>query len=236
MKNMNIAAYIDHSILKPDTLTEDIITVCSEAVTNKFAVVCVPPLFVRKAKELTAETNIKVSTVIGFPFGYSIVEAKVAEMVMAVIDGADDIEMVMNTSAVKNNDWQFLAGEINTVLPVIRSKGKKLTVVMETGLLTEKEIITACDVYGLAGIDAVKLGTGFFANEKVFEDTRLIRRHLASAIRIKTGVEIKDRDFANNLIEAGANRLCCSNGLMLLQESLDASDSFRIDGTIFVDL
>ncbi len=232
---MNIAAYIDHSILKPDVVTKNIITVCSEAITNKFAVVCVPPLFVRKAKELTAETDIKVSTVIGFPFGYSIIEAKVAEMVMAVIDGADDIEMVMNTSAAKNSDWQFLAGEINTVLPVIRSKGKKLTVIMETGLLTDKEIITACDIYGIAGIDYLKLGTGFMENDTVIDDARLIRRHLASAIQIKTGVEIKNYSLANNLIEAGANRLGCSNGLMLLQESLDASDSFRIEGTVFVN-
>ena len=140
----------------------DIESVCNEAVEYKFTAVCVPPLFVKTAKVLTAETGILVSTVIGFPLGYSAIEAKVAEIVLAVIDGADEVEMVINTSAVKNNDWQYLANEINTVMPVIRGKGRKMTVILETGLLTDEEIITACDIYGAAAVDFVKAGTGYF--------------------------------------------------------------------------
>ncbi|MEO8861133.1 MAG: 2-deoxyribose-5-phosphate aldolase, partial [Ginsengibacter sp.] len=113
---MNIAQYIDHTILKPTTLLYDIEKVCSEALEYQFAAVCVPPLFVKKAKELVVNPSIKIATVIGFPFGYNAIEAKVAEIILAMVDGADELDMVVNISAIKNNDWNFIANEINTIL------------------------------------------------------------------------------------------------------------------------
>lgn len=220
VKNMNIEEYIEHVILKPDTDIGDIERVCQEAIDYHFSTVCVPPLFVKKAKMLTAETGINISTVTGYPFGFSAIEAKVAEIVLAVIDGADEIEMVANTGAIKNTDWQFLANEVNTVMPIIRGKGKKITVILETGLLTGKEIITACDIYGAAGVDFVKAGTGFVEDKAAAEHTGLIRRHLAAAIQLKTGVAIHNYPFALDLINAGADRLCCSNGIKLKQETI----------------
>jgi deoxyribose-phosphate aldolase len=217
---MNLAAYIEHSALKPGTVISDIESVCSVAVEYKFSTICIPPLFVKTAKNLTAETGIKVSTVIGFPFGYSAIEAKVAEIVLAIIDGADEIEMVINTSAVKNKDWQFLAAEINTVMPIVRGKGKAITVILETGLMSEPEIITACDVYGAAGVDFIKAGTGFIENEPAIEHIKLIRKHLAAPVGIKSAAAIKNYGFALDIIKAGAGRLCCNNGLQLLQETL----------------
>lgn len=217
---MNLATYIDHSALKPDTISDNIESVCSEAVEYKFNTICVPPLYVKTAKTLTAETDIKVSTVVGFPFGYSAIEAKVAEIVLAIIDGADEIEMVINTSAVKNNDWQYLANEINTVMPIVRGKAKKITVIVETGLLTDKEIITACDVYGAAGVDFVRIGTGFFDDGAIIDNLKLIRRHLAVPVRLKVAAAIENYSVADNLIKAGANRLCCNNSLQLIQEEL----------------
>ena len=109
---MNIANYIDHTVLKPGTLIADVEKLCAEAREYNFAAVCVPPLFIKKAKELTAGSTVKVATVIGFPFGYSAIEAKLAEMVLAIVDGADELDMVINISAIKNKDWQFLASEI----------------------------------------------------------------------------------------------------------------------------
>jgi deoxyribose-phosphate aldolase len=217
---MNIEEYIDHTFLKPDTDIGDIEQLCKEAVVYHFNTVCVPPLFVKKAKMLTADTGIKISTVTGYPFGFSAIEAKVAETVLAVIDGADDIEMVVNTGAIKNNDWQFLAHEINTVMPIIRGKGKKITMILETGLLTGKEIITACDIYGAAGVDFVKAGTGYVEDKAAAEHTGLIRRHLAAAVQLKTGVAIHNYPFALFLINAGADRLCCGNGIKLKQETI----------------
>jgi len=217
---MRIEEYIEHTVLRPDTVIADIERVCKEAVEYNFTTVCIPPLFVKKAKILTAGTGIHISTVIGYPFGYSAIEAKVAEIVLAVIDGADEVEMVVNTGAIKNNDWQFLANEINTVIPIIRGKGKKITVILETGLLTGTEIKTACDIYGAAGVDYVKAGTGFIEDIAVAEHTGLIRRHLAAAVQLKTGVAIKNYQFALGLVNAGAGRLCCNNGIELKQETI----------------
>ncbi len=217
---MELTQYIDHTCIRPDTTIPDVEKLCSEAIEHKFQTICVPPLFVKMAKALTAEAAVKCAAVIGFPFGYSAIEAKVAEIVLAIIDGADEIEMVINTGAVKNNDWQYLASEINTVVPVVRSRGKKITVILETGLMTEEEIIRCCDIYGAAGVDFVKAGTGTMENALVAEQVKLIRKHLAEPVHIKAASGIKNYSDAKNLFNAGANRLSCHNSLKLLQEAL----------------
>ncbi len=216
---MNIESYIELTALKPGTLLSEIEAVCNEAVENKISTVCIPPLFVKKAKELTEDTGVNICAVVGFPFGYSNIEAKIAEIVMAIIDNADEIEMVINSTAIKNSDWQYIGHEINTVLPLIRSKAKKMTVVIETGLLTEKEIITACDIYGVAGVDLVKTGTGIIEHERAVEDLEIVRKHLAAAIKLKVPVTA-NYALAQKLIKAGANRLCCTASVKLIQESL----------------
>jgi deoxyribose-phosphate aldolase len=217
---MILSDHIDHVCLKPDTTIGDVENLCREAIEYKIKTVCVPPLFVKKAKALTGKTDIQVATVIGFPYGYSAIEAKVAEIVLAIIDGADEIEMVINTGAVKNNDWQFLATEINTIMPLIRNKGKKITVIFETALMSSQEIITACDVYGAAGVDYIKAGTGTRENVLIPEQVKLIRKHLAAQVYIKAATSIKNYGYAEDLFKAGANRLSCSNCLTLLQEAL----------------
>lgn len=217
---MILTEHIDHACLRPDITIEDVKLLCGEAVEYKFSTVCVPPLFVKQSKLFTAETGIKTATVIGFPFGYSAIEAKIAEIVLSVIDGADELEVVINTAAVKNADWQFLANEINNIMPVIRSKGKKITVILETGLMTDAEIITACDMYGAAGVDFVKAGTGTMENLKMVEQVMLIRKHLAEPIGIKVGTGMINYGEARDLFNAGANRLSCSSSLTLLQELL----------------
>jgi deoxyribose-phosphate aldolase len=217
---MTLTHHIDHACTKPDTTIGDVENLCREAVEYKFKTVCVPPLFVKTAKALTYKTDIQAATVIGFPYGYSAIEAKVAEIVLAIIDGADELEMVINTGAVKNNDWQFLATEINTIMPVIKSKGKKITVMLETGLMTDAEIITACDVYGAAAVDYIKAGTGTMENVLIAEQVKLIRKHLAAQVQIKAAANVKNYSNAKELFDAGANRLSCSNSLTLLQEAL----------------
>ncbi len=215
---MNIAPYIEHTILNPTTTIADVEIVCAEAKEHGFAVVCVPPLFVKKASAILTGSKVKLATVIGFPFGYSAIEAKLAEIVLAIIDGADELEMVINTSAVKNKDWQFLASEISTIMPIVRGKGKIIKLIIETGLLTDEEIITCCDIYGAAGVDAVVTGTGYAAKETTIEMVQLLRKHLPSAIKIKAGGDIKNYSFARQVIAAGADRLGCSNSVELIQE------------------
>lgn len=216
---MNITAYIDHTVLKPTTTQADIIKLCTEALENNFAAVCVPPLFVKMSKKMVANSTVKVATVIGFPFGYSAIEAKVAEIILAIIDGADELDVVVNISAIKNNDWQFLANEINTLMPIIRKQQKVIKIIIESGILTNSEIIKCCDLYGAAGVDFLKTSTGYAEVGATLEAVFLIRKHLINSIKIKASGGIKSYTFAKQLIDAGADRLGCSSSLQIVEES-----------------
>ena len=218
---MNIAEYIDHTVLKPTTTLEDVEKLCEEAVSYQFAAVCVPPLFVKKAKAILNNSSTKVATVIGFPFGYSAIEAKVAEVVLAIIDGADELDVVINISAIKNNDWQFLANEINAILPIIKNKNKIIKVIIESGILTEEEIIKCCDLYGAAGVDFMKTSTGYAEKGASLEAVKLMRKHLADNVLIKASGGIKNFIFAKQLIQAGANRIGCSSSVAIINEAAE---------------
>jgi deoxyribose-phosphate aldolase len=217
-----IAEYIDHTVLKPTTTLADVEQLCTEAKVYGFAAVCVPPLFVKKAVELVSGSTVKVATVIGFPFGYSAIEAKLAETVLAIVDGADELDVVINISAIKNNDWQFLASEINTLLPIIRQKNKVVKIIIESGVLTDNEIIQCCDLYGAAGVDFMKTSTGYAQTGATVEAVKLMRQHLADAVKIKASGGIKNYTFARQLIAAGADRLGCSSSVQLVEEEKSA--------------
>lgn len=214
---MNISKYIDHTALKPTTLTADIEKLCNEAKQYQFAAVCVPPNFVKKAKLLTESSAVKVATVIGFPFGYSAVEAKIAEILLAIVDGADELDIVINISAIKNNDWVFLANEINHIMPIIRSRNKVIKIIIESGILTDEEIIRCCEIYGLAGIDYLKTSTGYAEKGATVEAVKLFRLHLPDNVQIKASGGIRDYAFAKQLMDAGATRLGCSAGVAIVQ-------------------
>lgn len=223
---MNLAARIDHTALKPTLTMAEVEKMCSEAKEYGFAAVCVPPLFVRAAKGYCEGSAVKVATVIGFPFGYSVIEAKLAEAVMAMVDGADELDVVINLAALKNNDWQYLAKELQTLLSVIQSKGKILKVIIETSELTEKEIIQCCDLYGIAGVDFVKTSTGYASGGATIEVVTLIRKHLADAVKIKASGGIKTATFAEALVKAGADRLGCSSSLAIIGKDIKTDNNY----------
>jgi deoxyribose-phosphate aldolase len=203
---MESASFIEHRFLSATTTLADVELLCHEAAKYHFAAVCVPPMFVKKAKELTAGTSVKTATVIGFPFGYNAIEAKLAETVLAIVDGADELSMVINLVALKNKDWQYLAKEINTILAVIRKSGKLIKVIIEAGLLNDEEIIACCDIYGAAGVDFIQTSTGYA--DKLVDLKRLmfIRSHLADAVKIMAGDPV-DAKVVNDWIAAGAVRI-----------------------------
>lgn len=215
----NISNYIVHTALKPVTLLADVEALCRDAVENNFSVVCIPPLFVSKAKEYTAGSLVKVATVIGFPFGYSAIESKLAEILLAIVDGADELNVVINITALKNNDWQYLANEINTISPIVKRKGKVLTVILETGLLSDAEIIKCCDIYGIAGIDFIQTATGFSENRNELKMVQLIHRHIARSIKIHAGGNITSYKILKELIDAGANRISSNQGIQIVKEA-----------------
>jgi deoxyribose-phosphate aldolase len=213
---MPIHKYIDHTILKPTCLVADIEKLCAEAKQYNFAAVCVPPNFVKLAKEQVAGSEVKVATVIGFPFGYSATEAKIAEIILAMVDGADELDVVANISAIKNGDWAAIADEINHILPIIRSKGKAVKIIIESGVLTNDEIVKCCDIYGIAGIDFLKTSTGYAEKGASVEAVQLFRKHLPDAVHIKASGGIRDYATAKQMIDAGATRIGCSAGVAIL--------------------
>lgn len=216
---MQLNKYIDHTILKPTTITADIKTLCMEAVEYDFAAVCVPPPFVKIAKTFTGNTGVKVATVIGFPFGYSAIEAKVAETVLAIVDEADELDVVANLIAIRNQDWAYLEKEIATLLPIVRSKGKVIKVIIESGILLEDEIIQCCVLYTKYAVDFVKTSTGYAEKGASVAAVQLMRQHLPANIQIKASGGIRTFAFAQELIAAGATRLGCSASVAIMKES-----------------
>lgn len=213
---MPINKYIDHTILKPTCLVSDIEKLCAEAKQYDFAAVCVPPNFVKLAKKQVAGSDVKVATVIGFPFGYSATEAKIAEIILAMVDGADELDVVANISAIKNGDWAAIADEINHIMPIIRSKGKAVKIIIESGVLTDDEIVKCCDIYGVAGIDFLKTSTGYAEKGANVEAVQLFRKHLPEAVHIKASGGIRDYATAKAMIDAGATRIGCSAGVAIV--------------------
>lgn len=213
---MKLNHYIDHTILKPTTLVSDIEKLCKEAAAYGFAAVCVPPPFVKKSKELLQNIDVKVATVIGFPFGYSAVEAKVAETLLALVDGADELDMVINLIALKNNDWDYLADELNHLFPLVKEKNKVIKIIIESGILTDEEIVKCCQLYGAAGIDYLKTSTGYAEKGASVHAVKLFKQHLPQGVQIKASGGIRTYEFAKELIEAGATRLGCSASVAIV--------------------
>ena len=216
MEKRPLNKYIDHTILKPTCLVSDIEKLCAEAKQYDFAAVCVPPNFVKLAKEKLVGSTVQVATVIGFPFGYSATEAKIAEIILAMVDGADELDVVANIAAIKNGDWSAIADEINHIMPIIRSKGKVVKIIIESGVLTDDEIIKCCDIYGIAGIDYLKTSTGYAEKGASVEAVKLFRKHLPDQVQIKASGGIRDYATAKLMIEAGATRIGCSAGVAIV--------------------
>ena len=231
----NIARYIDHTILKPTTTHIEINRICKDAMEHGFAAVCVPPPLVGLAKAtlVGGETVVasrtaasgtrdagdgpKVATVIGFPFGYSATGAKLAEVEQALSDRADELDVVINLVDLKNGDWTRLEKEMRLLTGRIHAGGKIVKVIIESGILSDEEIITCCELYGRVGVDFLKTSTGYAEKGATIEAVRLMREHLPPTIRIKASGGIRTYAFAQQLIDAGADRLGCSASVEIVK-------------------
>jgi deoxyribose-phosphate aldolase len=202
-----IDAQTEYTILKPDTTLREIELLCKKAVENNVAAICVPPLLVEKAKAFLGGAGVKLATVISYPYGYSVIEAKLAEIIMAMVDGVDELDVVVNMTALKNNDWQYLATELNTILPVIRKKNKSIKIVLESALLTEDELVKCCDLYGIAGIDYLVLSSGISGAIPPDETIRFVRSQLADSVGIKVSGNFLNQQEMTALLNAGAGRI-----------------------------
>jgi len=214
---MKIASFIDHTILKPTTTNEEVKKLCEEAIRYEFAAVCVPPPLVRNAKAVLKDSSVKVATVIGFPFGYSIAKAKIFEIQQSIEDGADELDVMINLVALKSNAWTYLESEIRYITEAIHKYNRLLKVIIETGVLTDTEIIRCCEIYAKSGVDFLKTSTGYAEKGASAEAVMLMRAHLPESVRIKASGGIKTYEFARQLVGAGADRLGCSASISIVQ-------------------
>lgn len=209
-----IRTYIDHTLLKPDATPAQVEKLCAEAHENGFASVCVNPYYVSLAAKLLADSPVKVCTVIGFPLGMNDTCIKAAEAAQAVADGADELDMVINIGVHKSGDVAFTEADIKAVVEA--GQGKLVKVIIETGLLTDEEKISACQAAQRAGADYVKTCTGFSGGAANVHDIALMRATVGPDMGVKASGGVRDYATAKALIEAGATRIGASAGIAIV--------------------
>ena len=213
---MELNKYIDHTNLKNTATLKDIEKLCNEAIEYNFASVCVYPYYVTLAKKLLKGTNVEVCTVIGFPSGESTKETKVFEAINAVENGATEIDMVINISALKNKDYDYVKDEIEEIRDAI--DGKVLKVIIETCLLTKEEIIKMTAICNETFVNFIKTSTGFGEYGARVEDVKLINEHKGELLEIKASGGIKTMEDLEDMVNAGATRIGTSNAVKIFSE------------------
>ena len=216
---LNLASYIDHSILKPTTKIREVDKLCLEAAGEHFAAVCIPQKFVSEARKMLMGTQVKVATVLGFPLGDVPEHMKVQEINDALEMGADEVDMVINLCALKAGEWKQLEHEIKACLKPVLAAGKAIKLIVEGGILTDSELVGCCRLYSNYKIDFMKTSTGFAEFGASVHMVNLMRENLPMRIGIKASGGIRSYKFAKELIDAGATRIGCSASMQIMKES-----------------
>ena len=214
----NLAKYIEHTLLKQDATNVEFEKLYQEAKEYGFRGVCVNPAYVKKAKAYLKDTDVKIVTVIGFPLGANLSEVKAYETHKAIADGADEIDMVINVSAIKDENWNYVAEDIKAVRDACPNN--ILKVILETDLLTSQEIKKACEVCIEAKADFVKTSTGFVKNGvgATIENVKLMHEVVAPyGLKVKASGGIRDKATAVAMIEVGADSLGTSSGVKIVE-------------------
>ena len=211
-----IASMIDHTLLKPEATEEMIKNLCNEAIEYGFAAVCVNPFYVKLAKKILMDSEVKIATVIGFPLGASSKGVKAYEATTAIEDGADEVDMVINIGALKNKDFEFVKKDIKSVVDAVNGNGI-VKVIIETCLLTEEEKVKACQLSKEAGAHFVKTSTGFSTGGATIEDVKLMKSIVGEHLQIKASGGVRDYETAIAMIEAGASRIGASASVNIVK-------------------
>lgn len=218
METKEMLQYIDHTLLKPVCTWDEIETLCKEALSYHTASVCIPPSYVKRAREAFGP-ELPICTVIGFPLGYNPAEAKVCEALTALRDGADELDMVINLGDVKNRDFDKVYEEIRALRETAGSR--ILKVIVETCYLTRDEKIRLCEIVTKAGADYIKTSTGFGTAGATMEDILLFKEHIGSSVKIKAAGGIRTREDLEAFIQAGCSRIGTSSAVKLLCSSAE---------------
>ncbi len=211
---MNLSEYIDSTNLSKAATMDDIMKLCDDAIKYHFPVVCVSPYYVKAASEYLKNSTVDVCTVIGFPNGYSTKEVKQFEAINAIENGAKEIDMVINISALKNKDYDYVKDEIETIRDSI--DGKVFKIIIETCLLSLDEIIKMTEICNETFVNFIKTSTGFDSEGASIHDIEIINKYKNDVLEIKASGGIKTREDAIKFIEAGASRIGTSHGVEII--------------------
>ncbi|GGC99946.1 deoxyribose-phosphate aldolase [Tersicoccus solisilvae] len=211
-----LAGYIDHTLLRPDTSRQEILTLCGEAVDHGFRSVCVTPLWVSTARQALRGTDVLTCSVAAFPFGATPTDAKVYEARGACLDGADEVDMVVTIPAVIALDRNAVVVDIAAVAEAVHVSQATLKVIIETSMLTDEQKEFACRCAVDAGADFVKTSTGFGGGGATVEDVALMRRTVGEQLGVKASGGVRTREDALAMITAGATRIGASSGIAIV--------------------
>ena len=214
MTNQEMLSHIDHTQLKAFATWEDIKVLCDEAVLYKTASVCIPSCYVKRVKDAYKDA-LNICTVVGFPLGYANTEAKVAETKKAILDGANEIDMVINISDVKNGMYDAVEEEIKTLKEACQDK--ILKVIIETCYLTRDEKIAMCKAVTKAGADYIKTSTGFGTGGATMEDVLLMKANIGPDVKIKAAGGVSTIEDLENFLNAGCDRIGTSKAVALFK-------------------
>lgn len=209
-----LAAYIDHTLLKPEATADDVKKICDEAKEHRFASVCVNPSYIKLVADELRGSGVTACCVAGFPFGTHTPEAKAAETAQAVADGAQEVDMVVNVGAIKSGDWALVERDIAAVVAAAGKAGVK--VILETCLLTDEEKVRACEISKKAGAAFVKTSTGYSAGGATTHDVALMRAAVGPDMGVKASGGVRTYEDAVAMLGAGANRLGASAGIKII--------------------
>ncbi|NFO15487.1 deoxyribose-phosphate aldolase [Clostridium botulinum] len=214
MNNAEILKHVDHTLLKPVATWDDIKKICDESIEYNTASICTPACYISRIHE-TYGDKVNICTVVGFPLGYSSTEGKIAETKQALADGANEIDMVINISDVKNKAYDKVTEEIRALKEVVGNK--ILKVIIETCYLTEEEKIAMCKAVTEAGADYIKTSTGFGTGGATLEDIKLFKKHIGPNVKIKAAGGVSTVEDLNMFINEGCDRLGTSRAVGLLK-------------------
>ncbi|MDJ0317123.1 deoxyribose-phosphate aldolase [Arthrobacter antibioticus] len=212
----DLAAYIDHTLLAPQASREEILKLCKEAAEHHFKSVCVNPVWVETAKKALLGSGVLTCTVVGFPLGTHNTDVKVFEARGATMDGADEIDMVINIASARALDKEALVSDISAVAEVVHGEDSLLKVIIETSLLSDAEKVLACQAAVEAGADYVKTSTGFNGGGANASDVSLMRQTVGPDVGVKASGGVRTREKALEMIAAGATRIGTSSGIAIV--------------------
>jgi deoxyribose-phosphate aldolase len=213
----NIASYIDHTLLKPEASEADVLKVCAEAVEYNFKSVCVNPIWVKTVTKALKGSGVLTCSVIGFPLGATPSDVKAFEARGAVLDGADEIDMVINMAAARANDKGALVDDIKAVAETVHAGEAILKVIIETSMLSDEQKVIACEAAVEAGADFVKTSTGFNGGGATVDDVALMRKTVGPDLGVKASGGVRSLADAQAMIAAGATRIGASSGIAIVK-------------------